>query len=139
MTRLARVRMMSLPTFSDSRGMLTALEADKDVPFKIRRLFYVYNVQPPFERGGHAHPDTEQLLVCVCGSLKIDVSDPSGGRTYLLDDPSLGLYVPELVWTRLYDFTADAVCLAAASTHYGRADVIRDWGRYVELARVVEA
>jgi len=131
-TRLARARVIDLNTRVDPRGALTAIEGALDIPFFIARLFYMYRVTPPFERGGHAHPDTEQFLIAVSGQLTIDLSDGSAEQTYVLDDPSRGLYVPPLVWTRLYDFTADAVCLAAASTHYDEATVIRDWGLYLQ-------
>lgn len=129
---LAHVRIIALPSTLDARGVLTAIEAQIDIPFEIQRLFYMYRVQPPFERGGHAHPDTEQLVACVAGSLKIDVSDSRSSRTFALDDPSRGLYIPALIWTRLYDFSSDAVCLAAASTHYDNATVIREWSQYVD-------
>lgn len=135
MTRLARARVIALNTRVDHRGALTAIEGALDIPFSIARLFYMYRVTPTFERGGHAHPDTEQFLIAVSGQLKIDLSDGSADQTYVLDDPSRGLYVPSLVWTRLYDFTPDAVCLAAASTHYDEAKVIRDWGDYLQRSR----
>jgi len=133
-TGLQAVRWISLPTFVDPRGSLTAFEANNDVPFPINRVFYVYNVQPPFERGGHAHLNAEQVLVCVAGSMKIDLSDPSSTETYTLEDPSRGLYVPNMVWTRLYAFTPTTVCLAGASDLYDNNEVIRDWDRYVGLA-----
>jgi hypothetical protein len=114
--------------------MLTVLEGEVDIPFPIQRIFSVYRVQPPYERGGHAHPDTELLLMCVSGQMKVDVSDPSATQTFELNDPSYGLYVPEMIWTRLYAFTPDAVCVAAASTHYENSDVIRDWHEYLRAA-----
>ena len=131
--RLHRVRAIALPTFADDRGVLTAAEAGRHIPFEIRRIFFVYGIKPPFERGGHAHPRTEQLLVAVAGRLKVDLSDGVASATFSLDDPGRGLYIPELVWARLYDFSVDAVCLAAASTHYDNATVIRDWNTYLRL------
>lgn len=134
MSDLARVRLVPLTTSTDPRGALTAVEGGGDVPFEIRRIFYVYGVQPPYERARHAHPDTEQFLIAVAGSLTIDVADPYDTHTYHLDDPGVGLYVPAMLWIRLYDFTPDAVCLAAASTHYVPGDVIRVWDEYVRTA-----
>src|SRR5262249_24743589 len=103
--RLHRVRAIALPTYVDDRGVLTAAEAGRHIPFEIRRIFYVYGIKPPFERGGHAHPRTEQLLVAVAGRLKVDLSDGVASATFSLDDPGRGLYIPELVWARLYDFS----------------------------------
>ena len=110
------------------------MEGSSEIPFEIRRIFYVYGVQPNSERGGHAHPNTEQFLIAVAGSLTIDVASPAETQTYNLATPSLGLYVPEQLWVRLYDFSLDAVCLAAANTHYGEEDVIREWDEYVRFA-----
>lgn len=135
MTRLGQARTIVLNTRAEPRGALTAIEGGLDIPFSIKRLFYMYRVVSPFERGGHAHPDTEQFLIAVAGRLKIDLADEEASQTYVLDDPSWGLYVPPMIWTRLYDFTADAVCLAAASTHYDEPKVIRDWNAYVQVAR----
>jgi len=134
-TRLQHARTIALPTFVDDRGVLTAAEGGQDIPFEVRRIFYVYGIKPPFERGGHAHPRTEQLLVAIAGRLKVDLSDGVEWRTVELDDPARGLYIPALIWARLYDFSAGAVCLAAASTHYDNATVIRDWNAYLRAGR----
>ena len=129
-TDMSRVALVHLNTHTDERGRLTAVEGDSEIPFPIRRIFYVYNVQPDDERGGHAHPNTEQFLIAMAGSLDIDVMAPNTTKTFHLDDPSLGLYVPEMLWVRLYNFTPDAVCFAAANTHYAEEDVIREWEEY---------
>ena len=131
LARLRRVRTIALPTFVDDRGVLTAVEGGEHIPFEVRRIFYLYGIKPPFERGGHAHPNTEQLLIAVAGRLRVDLSDGVESRTIALESPASGLYVPELIWARLYDFSTDAVCLAAASTHYDNATVIRDWDAYL--------
>ena len=135
MTQLDRVRSLTINTFPDDRGSLTALEGAIEAPFKIRRVFFVHHVLPPFERGGHAHRATEQVLSCVSGSMKIDLADGAATQTYVLDHPSVGLYVPELIWTRLYDFTPDAVMFSAASTHYQPDEVIRDWQQFLDEVR----
>jgi hypothetical protein len=134
---IGRVRTIRLPTSSDPRGNLTAIEGAQDIPFEIKRLFYMWGVQAPFERGKHAHRDTEMVLVCVAGRLSIDLSDPWSKETFRLDDPGSGLYVPAMTWTFLYDFTPETVCLAAASTHYDQSKVIRDWDEYRSLAEAM--
>jgi hypothetical protein len=134
MTRLAAVKWIPLPTFVDPRGTLTAFEANVDAPFSIQRIFYMYDVKPPFERGGHAHVHAEHVLVCVAGTMKLDLSDPASTATYVLDSPAKGLYVPSMVWTHLYEFTPETVCLAAASNLYKDNEVIRSWDEYVRLA-----
>jgi dTDP-4-dehydrorhamnose 3,5-epimerase-like enzyme len=130
---LAEARTIELPTHQDSRGFLTAIEAGGDVPFEIQRLFYLYTVTEPYERGGHAHPNTEQLLICMHGDMRVDLMDGESCQTYALSSPGVGLYVPPMIWTRLYDFTAETVMLAAASTHYDEPTVIRKWDQYLSL------
>ena len=117
----------------DARGRLTAVEGEGHVPFAIQRVFYMHQVTPGQERGGHAHPETDQVAVAVHGSLKIDVSDGSETRTFELTDPARGLFLPRRIWCRLYDFTPDAVCVVFASTHYDYEAVIRSWDGYLGL------
>ena len=129
---LAQARTIELPTHQDARGFLTVVEAESDIPFSIRRLFFLYEIAAPFERGGHAHPDTELLILSLHSSMRIDLMDGASSQTYTLTRPSLGLYIPAMVWTRLYDFTPETVMLAAASTHYDEPQVIRDWDEYLD-------
>jgi dTDP-4-dehydrorhamnose 3,5-epimerase-like enzyme len=128
---LAQARTIELPTHKDPRGILTAIEAEADIPFPIQRLFFLYDIAPPFERGGHAHPDTELLVVCLHSSMRVDLMDGSASETYALTRASVGLYIPAMIWTRLYAFTPDTVMLAVASTHYDEPQVIRSWDDYV--------
>lgn len=121
---------MPLKTHGDSRGKLTAIEGGADIPFEIRRLFYVYDVTGGGERAAHAHPDTEQCLIAISGALDVEVKSSKESRQFHLEDPAVGLYVPPMLWVRLFNFTSGAVCLAAASTHYVPEDVIRDWDEY---------
>ena len=130
---LAEARTIELPTHQDSRGFLTAIEAGWDVPFEIQRLFYLYNIAEPYERGGHAHPNTEQLLICMHGGMRVDLMDGESCQTHVLSSAGIGLYVPPMIWTRLYDFTSETVMLAAASTHYDEPTVIRRWAQYLSL------
>lgn len=130
LTDISRVRLIPLKTHTDPRGNLTAIEGESDLPFSIQRLFYVYGVTSGDERAGHAHPDTEQCLIAIHGALDVNVRSPQDERSFHLDDPRTGLYVPPMLWVRLYNFTPGAVCLAAASTHYEPERVLRDWGEY---------
>jgi hypothetical protein len=130
LTQISRVRLISLKTHTDSRGSLTAIEGESDIPFAIHRLFYVYGVLAGGERAGHAHPRTEQCLIAIHGALDVDVMSPTDTKQFRLDDPGVGLYVPSMLWVRLHGFTPGAVCLAAASTHYVPESVMRDWDEY---------
>jgi dTDP-4-dehydrorhamnose 3,5-epimerase-like enzyme len=127
---ISQARLVPIPTNVDPRGALTVVEGGVEAPFEIKRIFYMWNVSAPFERGSHAHWDTEQFVICVAGTLRIDLSDPHTTEHFYLDDPTKGLYIPPMLWTYLYEFTPQTVCLAAASTHYDHTKVIRDWDAY---------
>jgi hypothetical protein len=134
LTEISRVRLIPLKTHPDSRGKLTAIEGETDIPFAIQRLFYVYGVVDGGDRAGHAHPDTEQCLIAISGGLDVEVRSPNETKRFRLDDAGVGLYVPPMLWVTLSKFTPGGVCLAAASTHYVPEDVIRDWAEYCRQA-----
>lgn len=128
---LAEVRWIDLPAVVDDRGTLTAVEASSDIPFEIRRIFYMHHVSA--ERGGHAHRDTEQLVIGIAGRHVIEVKDGRNSLTFVLDDPDKGLYLPRMTFTSLMDFSADAVSLVLASTHYDRSRSIRTFEEYLAV------
>ncbi len=103
------------------------------LPFSITRLFYIYDVVKGQQRGGHAHRRTEQFVLATRGSFKMDLTDGIGTREFLLNHPSRGVYIPVMIWDRLYDFSSDAVCMVLASTSYDESDYIRDWTVFANL------
>lgn len=126
------IRWIKFQDNTDDRGRLTAIEEDTHVPFNINRIFYVHQVKPDTNRGGHAHMDTDQVLTSVNGSLKVDVSDGKTTQTYVLDSPAKGIIVPRMFWVRLYEFSESAVCLVMASTKYDIKKSYRTWGDYLD-------
>ena len=130
---LDHVRWINFQDVTDDRGRLTAIEENVHIPFSIARVFYVHQVVPGVDRGGHAHRDTDQVVVGIHGSLKIDVSDGTIVKTYVLDNPGKGLFVPKMIWIRLHKFSADGVCLVLADTIYYRSKSIRTWKEYLEV------
>lgn len=129
--KLDSIRWIDLPCKPDVRGMLTIVGHD-ELPFPIARLFYVYKVPDGLERGGHAHRVTEQFVIPVAGSFILDLTDGSETRTFMMDNPGRGIYIPPLIWDRVYSFSPDAVCLVLASTPYSESDYIRNWPDYLE-------
>ncbi|NOZ11116.1 MAG: WxcM-like domain-containing protein [Gammaproteobacteria bacterium] len=115
----------------DDRGRLTAIEESTHIPFKIKRIFYVHNVKPDTDRGGHAHYDTDQVITAVGGALKVDVSDGKDTKTYILNSPDKGIFVPKMYWIRLYDFQDNGICLVFASTLYDIKKSYRTWEDYL--------
>ncbi|MEA4856494.1 MAG: FdtA/QdtA family cupin domain-containing protein [Solidesulfovibrio sp.] len=130
--RLAAVRHIDVPTVRDPRGCLSVLEGGRQLPFQVARVFYMHGMTA--DRGGHAHPDTEQCVIAVAGSLRLDLTDGLASVSHVLDDPTRGLYVPPMVFIDIRDLSPDAVCLVLASTIYEPARVIRTLAAYLEAA-----
>jgi len=131
-----KISWVSFQDVVDSRGRLTAIESNVHVPFDIKRVFYVHEVAPGIKRGGHAHLDTNQVLTGIHGSLTVDISDGKISRSYRLESPMKGLYVPSLLWVRLYEFSPGAVCLVFADTRYDQSKSIRDWKEYLDFNKL---
>lgn len=115
---------------ADDRGILGAIESGTELPFTIRRVFFMHSVTG--ERGGHAHTATRQFLLPIAGTFCIDVSDGISTTTHRLNDPHRGLYVPPMHWLRLYGFSPDAVCLVLADTTFEQSAYIREWGAFAQ-------
>jgi dTDP-4-dehydrorhamnose 3,5-epimerase-like enzyme len=130
---LADVRLLDLHSVEDDRGVLTAIEAFVEVPFEIRRVFFLHGVRAP--RGGHAHRSSCQFLVPIAGSFRVRVSDPGDSESFQLDEPHRGLFVPPLTWVHLDNFSANAVCLVLTDTLFDRAEYIREWDEFVGASR----
>jgi hypothetical protein len=126
---LREVRWIDLPHVPDERGVLTSIESGLDIPFDIRRIFFMHAIRG--DRGGHAHRVTRQLLLPVAGEFKLHVSDGFESGTYHVADPNRALYLPPMSWVRLYDFALNAVCLVLADTHYVDDTYIHDWDEFL--------
>ena len=122
--------------FSDGRGSLVPIEGVKDIPFDIRRIYYIFNVPGDITRGFHAHVDLNQVLLCVSGHVKIRVKSAQEEEVFTLDNPSKGLFVGDMLWREMYDFSKDAVLLVLASKPYNDNDYIRDYDEFVKMATV---
>lgn len=115
----------------DSRGSLIALEGNKDIPFEIKRVYYIFDTNKDVIRGHHAHKTLEQVLLCVSGSCIIVLDDGKERSEVLLDKPNIGLYVGPNMWHEMKDFTPGAVLLVLASDFYKEADYIRDYSEFL--------
>lgn len=118
----------------DSRGVLTVVDGDV-IPFRIARVFYVHTIPAGAERGGHAHQATQQVAISICGSLKMDLSDGYETQTRELNNPNVGLFIPEMTWVRMYDFSNSAVCLVLADTPYDMSKSVRSWEEFLNRVR----
>ena len=121
--------LIDLKTIEDSRGSLTAVEGAQDIPFEIKRIFYLYHVSA--DRGGHALIDTDQVLIPIHGKLMVKLFNGKETDEYLMDDCTKGLFIPRLYFTNIYEFSPESVCLVLSSTHYNMSHYLRSMDAYM--------
>ena len=119
-------------SLGDDRGQLLSLEGNKNIPFDIKRVYYMFNTVPGARRGFHAHKQLEQVLVCTSGRCKILLDDGHKKQSTVLDQPNVGLYVGNMLWREMYDFSADCVLMVLASAHYDETDYIRNYDLFLK-------
>ena len=133
MHNMNKVKMLSFKQNGDERGLLVVIEGNKDIPFDIKRIFYIYGSDPTVVRGQHANRETEFVLVNVAGKSKVKVYDGKGNEAiFMLNRPHTGIYLPTMVWKDMYDFSEDSVLLVLASEAYNPNEYIRNYDEFVE-------
>jgi dTDP-4-dehydrorhamnose 3,5-epimerase-like enzyme len=126
-------RLIEFPQNGDERGHLVIVEGNQDIPFAIKRVFYIYGSDKDVIRGRHANYNTEFVLINVAGTSKVRVDDGSRQKVFDLNRPHIGIYLPKLVWKDMYDFSPDSVLLCLASEHYDANEYIRDYDEYLKV------
>ncbi len=129
------VRLLSLPVFEDIRGALAVGEGRNGLPFAPKRYFFVYHVLGSDVRGEHAYKKCHQLLICVQGRVKVAVDNGQSREEFVLNSPSLALYVPPMVWATQFKHSTDSVLLVLASHSYSAKDYIRDYSSYRKMVQ----
>lgn len=124
---------ITLPKICDPRGNLTFVENGRHVPFDIARAYWVYDVPGGEERGGHSHHEAEELIIATGGSFNVNLFDGHETKTYTLNRPFEGLYVPPGYWRTLDNFASGSVCMVLTSTPYDEADYVRDYDEFMRL------
>lgn len=117
---------------SNRKGNITVVENKKDVPFEVRRTYYLYDVPGGESRGSHAHKRLSQLIIAASGSFSVTLDDGHVKRTFLLNRPYQGLYVVPGIWRTLDDFSSGSVCLVLASHEYDESDYIRNYDDFLK-------
>ncbi len=131
MSRLDDCKLVTLHKHSARQGNLTAIEGGIDLPFDIARVYYLYDLPGGESRGGHAHLELQQLMVCVMGSFDVVLDDGRERRTIHLDRAHRGLAIRPMVWRELENFSSGAICLVLASQVYRESDYIRDYQQFL--------
>lgn len=125
--------MMNFTDRGDERGKLVIVEGKKEIPFEIKRVFYIYDSDSSVVRGKHANRNSEFILINVAGSSKVMITDGKNKEVVELNRPMEGVYIPKMVWKEMYDFSQDSVLLVLASTHYDSTEYIRHYDEYVKI------
>jgi dTDP-4-dehydrorhamnose 3,5-epimerase-like enzyme len=120
----------------DSRGNLISIEQKKNIPFDIKRVYYIFDTKEGVRRGFHAHKNLKQTLIAIKGSCKILLNDGKSKEIISLDSPDKGLLIKEIVWREIYDFSSDCIVLVLASDFYDESDYIRDYNEFIKIVNV---
>ena len=129
-------RIIKLPKITDPRGNLSVIEELKDIPFKIERTYWIYDVPGGEERGGHAYKENQEFIIALSGSFDVILDDGKEKKAFQLNRSYYGLYVPKGMWREMENFSTNSLALVLSSTKYDANDYIRDYDEFLEFARV---
>lgn len=124
-------QIIDLPKILDRRGNLSIIEEKKNIPFEIKRSFWIYDVPGGETRGGHAFRETQEFIVALSGSFDVVIDDGKIKRTFSLNRSYYGLYVPKMMWRQMINFSTNSLALVVASTKYDANDYIRDYSEFL--------
>ena len=128
-------KLITLPKVTDARGNLTFVESNKHIPFITERVYYLYDVPADATRAGHAHKQLEQLYIAVSGSFDVSLNDGNQVKTFTLNRPYQGLYISQMIWRELHNFSSGSVCLVLASQHFNESDYFRDYSHFLSAIK----
>lgn len=132
---MSLIQWTHFPPLGDDRGSLVALEAGINIPFEIKRVYYIFGTQQGVARGFHAHRNLKQVAVCVTGKCRMILDDGKTREEVWLESPTQGLVISELIWREMYDFSEDCVLLVLASEHYDESDYVRDYDEFLQQVK----
>ncbi len=133
--KLAAPCLIQLPRFYDLRGNLSYIEEDTHLPFRLRRVYWIYDVPGGEQRGGHAFRETEELIVSLSGSFDVVLNDGKDEWRFMLNRSYNGVLVPKMIWRTLENFSTNSLALILSSTDYSEDDYIRDWEEFIRMNR----
>lgn len=128
-----KIELIDFSIKGNEKGSLIALEANKNIPFEIKRVYYIFNTKKKVRRGFHAHKNLQQVLIAVNGKCKILLDNGKEKETCFLDSPNKGLIIKNMVWREMFDFSRDCVLMVLADSYYDETDYIRDYKEFLEM------
>ena len=132
---MSLIKTINFPPLGDDRGSLVALESFKTVPFEIKRVYYIFGTKEGVARGFHAHKSIKQVMVCVTGSCNILLDNGLKREEVLLDSPTKGLLIEDLIWREMHSFSPDCVLIVLANEYYKENDYIRNYQEFLSAIK----
>ena len=126
-------QLLRFKDLGDEKGKLVVVEGGIDIPFELKRVFYIYGSDPGIVRGCHANINSEFVLINVAGHSKVKITDGKNTEIVELNRPMDGVYLPKMIWKEMYDFSPDSVLLVLSNTHYDANEYIRDFDEYIKI------
>jgi dTDP-4-dehydrorhamnose 3,5-epimerase-like enzyme len=127
------IKIINLPKILDKRGNLTFIEGKKHIPFEIKRAYWIYDVPGGEKRGGHAYKTLREFVIALSGSFDVVLDDGREKKVYSLNRSYYGIYIPEMIWREINNFSTNALCLVLASDFYKEEDYIRNYKNFKEM------
>ena len=128
------IKLLDFNILGDERGQLVAIEGNRQIPFDIKRVYYLFGTKPDIARGFHAHKALKQVAICVSGSCRFVMDDGVNKESIVLDSAVRGLFIDAMQWHEMYDFSPDCVLMVLASDVYDESDYIRDYESFIALS-----
>lgn len=130
---MSLIKIIDFKTLGDERGSLVALEANRQIPFEIKRVYYIYGTALGVARGFHAHKELKQVAIALSGSCRFMLDNGRHQEEVVLDNPAEGLLIESFLWREMYDFSEDCVLMVLADQFYDESDYIRDYAQFMEV------
>lgn len=127
---MSLINLIEFKTLGDDRGSLISLEQNKNIPFEIKRIYYIFGTKENVSRGFHAHKKLRQLAVCVRGSCRFVMDNGSQKEEIILDSPDKGLVIDTMQWHEMHDFSEDCIIIVLANDYYDESDYIRNYENF---------
>lgn len=132
---LHQVKLLALPKILDDRGNLSFFENNNQLPFEMKRVYWIYDVPGGEQRGGHAYKQLQEVIVALSGSFDVVLNDGREEKKFTLNRSYFGLYVPKMMWRHIENFSTNALALIAANEPYNEKDYIRDFEEFKRMAK----
>lgn len=136
--RLDECRIINLSKISDPRGILTIINSNENIPFEIKRIFYIYNIPKGEKRGNHANRSVKELIICLAGGFDVNLDDGFKKKVIHLDKPWQGLFIPPMIWASESNYEEGTICLALASEEYDVSKYYNDYNEFLKAVRKIE-